>query len=216
MLFSKRNYNLLTTLFRMILEPELKFSSGGALSAGPMARFSSLPSEVVLTFHHYIPDNWLIEPIKSIYDLDNIKLVDVEASVVHSEFELEYLLLEGHCFEAFTGNPPRGLQLTLGTDQDPVVVDTIVMANLGYLQLKSNPGRWFLNLREGRSAELYDIVAHEGTEAANGSIQVLIDSFQVTYKINNKKVVFRAAINIPANLDITFPGDKTSFPDWLT
>ena len=76
---------------------------------------------------------------------------------VHSEFELEYLLLEGHCFEAYTGNPPRGLQLTLGTKHEPVVMDTIVMANLGYLQLKSSPGRWLLGLREGRSADIYDI-----------------------------------------------------------
>ena len=73
-------------------------------------------------------------------------------------------------------------------------MDTIVMANLGYLQLKSNPGRWFLNLREGRSAELYDIVSHEGSEGeqqqqlvqkgssdpqGSGDIQVLIDSFKV-------------------------------------
>ena len=49
------------------------------------------------------------------------------------------------------------------------------MANLGYLQLKSNPGRWFMALREGRSAELYDIVSHEGTEQTGeaGGIQVL-------------------------------------------
>ena len=59
----------------------------------------------------------LIEPVVSIYDLDNIKLSSVEAASVHSEFELDHLLLEGHCFEAFTGNPPRGMQLTLGTEQ---------------------------------------------------------------------------------------------------
>ena len=99
--------------------------------------------------HYHIPDNWLIEPVKSVYDLDNIKLEPIEGNV-YSEFELEYLLLEGHCFEAFTGNPPRGLQLTLGTEKRPIVVDTIVMANLGYLQLKSNPGRWSLSLRDGR------------------------------------------------------------------
>jgi len=42
----------------------------------------------------------------------------------------------GHCFEAGTGNPPRGLQLTLGSKSNPNYTDTIVMANLGYLQLK--------------------------------------------------------------------------------
>lgn len=47
-----------------------------------------------------------------------------------AEYELEYLLLEGHCFDVSTGQPPRGLQFTLGTASDPVIVDTIVMANL--------------------------------------------------------------------------------------
>ncbi len=51
-------------------------------------------------------------------------------SVVAAEYELEYLLLEGHCFDVTTGQPPRGLQFTLGTASDPVILDTIVMANL--------------------------------------------------------------------------------------
>lgn len=75
-----------------------------------------------------------------------------------SEYELEYLLLEGHCFEQSSGSPPRGLQITLGTAREPVIVDTIVMANLGYFQLKANPGSWLLRLRQGRSADIYDIV----------------------------------------------------------
>ena len=74
-------------------------------------------------------------------------------------FKLFFL---GHCFEAYTGNPPRGLQLSLGTKQVENVMDTIVMANLGYLQLKSSPGRWLLKLRQGRSDELYDIVSIDG------------------------------------------------------
>lgn len=49
---------------------------------------------------------------------------------VTAEYELEYLLLEGHCFDITTEQPPRGLQFTLGTKNKPVMVDTIVMANL--------------------------------------------------------------------------------------
>ena len=77
--------------------------------------------------------------------------------------------------------------MTLGTEQQPVVVDTIVMANLGYLQLKSNPGRWFLRLREGRSSDIYDIISHENTEGGlNGEdIQVLITSFKVRKNKND-------------------------------
>ena len=132
----------------MVLEPELTFNGQGDLTGGPMAKFLNLPEDPIFTMHYHIPDNWLIEPVKSIYDLDNIKLANVDQGSVHSEFELEYLLLEGHCFEAYTGNPPRGLQLTLGTKNQPVVMDTIVMANLGYLQLKSSPGRWLMRLRD--------------------------------------------------------------------
>lgn len=51
-------------------------------------------------------------------------------SIVAAEYELEHLLLEGHCFDVSSGQPPRGLQFTLGTAADPVIVDTIVMANL--------------------------------------------------------------------------------------
>lgn len=47
-----------------------------------------------------------------------------------AEYELEHLLLEGHCYDITTGQPPRGLQFTLGASTNPVVVDTIVMANL--------------------------------------------------------------------------------------
>lgn len=78
--------------------------------------------------------------------------------LLFSEYELEHLLLEGHCFEQNTGSPPRGLQITLGTENHPVMIDTIVMANLGYFQLKANPGAWVLRLRQGRSADIYDIV----------------------------------------------------------
>lgn len=99
---------------------------------------------------------------------------------VYSQFELEYLLLEGHCFDLAFGTPPRGLQITLGTETNPVIVDTIVMANLGYFQLKANPGAWVLRLRQGRSSEIYDIVSHEGTDTPPNSadIKVLISSFQ--------------------------------------
>lgn len=97
-----------------------------------------------------------------------------------SEFELEYLLLEGHCFEAVMGNPPRGLQFTLGTEKQSVMVDTIVMANLGYFQLKANPGEWVLRLRQGRSAEIYYFTTVDGQDVIqNGNdVKVLISSLR--------------------------------------
>jgi len=69
--------------------------------------------------------------------------------------------------------------MTLGTETQPLMVDTIVMANLGYFQFKANPGAWVLRLRQGRSADLYDIVGHEGTDSTDGKdIKVVLSSFR--------------------------------------
>lgn len=63
-------------------------------------------------------------------------------NVVAAEYELEYLLLEGHCYDITTGQPPRGLQFTLGTSANPVIVDTIVMANLVSIRLRAATKSW--------------------------------------------------------------------------
>lgn len=89
-----------------------------------------------------------------------VLMVYVSLVMFCSQFELEYLLLEGHCFESTMGNPPRGLQITLGSESEPVQMDTIVMANLGYFQLKANPGAWILRLRQGRSSDIFDITRY--------------------------------------------------------
>lgn len=169
----------LKSFYRYVLEPELQFTSSGALTGGALARFARLPRAPLLSMELRTPPNWLVECVKSVYDLDNIRLADVD-TVVHSEFELEYLLLEGHAWDTTLGTPPRGLQLVLGTRDQPERMDTIVMANLGYFQLKANPGAWTLRLRPGRSDDIYEIVGHENTDTPAGSedIQVLMSSFR--------------------------------------
>jgi UDP-glucose:glycoprotein glucosyltransferase len=46
--------------------------------------------------------------------------------------------------------------------------DTVVMQNLGYFQLKANPGVWSLNLAKGRGSKLFDIVRTTETETETG------------------------------------------------
>ncbi|XP_037075354.1 LOW QUALITY PROTEIN: UDP-glucose:glycoprotein glucosyltransferase 1-like [Pollicipes pollicipes] len=168
----------LKSYYRLVLEPAPQFSAAGELQ-GPVARFAGVPGEPILTQHYHVPDNWMVEAVVSPYDLDNIKLDDVEHGV-HSDFELEHLLLEGHCFEQSSGSPPRGLQVTLGTARRPVVVDTIVMANLGYFQLKASPGAWTLRLRQGRSADIYNLISLDGQELPEraSGVSVVISSFR--------------------------------------
>lgn len=195
----------LKSFYRFVLEPELQFSPDGQLS-GALAKFTKLPTSSLLTQYIHAPENWLVEVVKSVYDLDNIKLDNV-AIGVDSVFELEHLLLEGHCFEALMGNPPRGLQITLGSESQPVMVDTIVMANLGYFQLKANPGEWLLRLRQGRSAEIYDITSVGGQDVVqNGNeVKVLLSTLRshvLKLKVSKKPD--------KADMDLLWEDEKSS------
>ena len=63
----------------------------------------------------------------------------------------------GQCFDKDSGQPTPGLQFELGSPGQPDLFDTIVMANLGYFQLKAGPGAWHLRLRPGPSEEVYSL-----------------------------------------------------------
>ncbi|XP_062312651.1 UDP-glucose:glycoprotein glucosyltransferase 2 isoform X3 [Osmerus eperlanus] len=168
----------LKSFYRYVLESDVSFMANDSVSPGPVARFSELPESPLLTLNMITPDSWMVEAVRSPHDLDNIHLQEV-SGLVAAEYELEHLLLEGHCYDLSTGQPPRGLQFTLGMTLQPLMQDTIVMANLGYFQLKANPGAWVLRLRKGRSEDIYQILAHDGTDSAteSGDVQVVLNSF---------------------------------------
>ncbi|KAJ3175024.1 hypothetical protein HDU87_006558 [Geranomyces variabilis] len=185
--------------YRYALSAEPQFDSDGALEL-PGVEFHGLPLEPLYTLGMDVPNAWIVFPEKSIHDLDNIRLAKLQGSSgVTAEFLLQNILVEGHARETRTGSPPRGLQFLLGTPQNPARLDTITMANLGYLQLKANPGVWSLRLREGRSAEIYDLLSVaealgkeperlEGQPLAE-SVPVVVDSFEgvTVYPIVAKK-----------------------------
>ncbi|XP_068195286.1 UDP-glucose:glycoprotein glucosyltransferase 1 isoform X2 [Antennarius striatus] len=176
---SKLSEMPLKSFYRYVLEPEVMFHPDGSFAPGPMAKFLDMPQSPLFTLNLNTPESWMVESVRTRYDLDNIYLQEVE-NMVAAEYELEHLLLEGHCFDVSSGQPPRGLQFTLGTASEPVIVDTIVMANLGYFQLKANPGAWILKMRKGRSDEIYKIYSHDGTDSPPDSddIVVVLNNFK--------------------------------------
>ncbi|XP_040003709.1 UDP-glucose:glycoprotein glucosyltransferase 2 isoform X2 [Xiphias gladius] len=168
----------LKSFYRFVLESDVTFLANDTVSPGPVAHFMELPESPLLTLNMITPESWIVQAVRSPHDLDNIHLQEV-SRVVTAEYELEHLLLEGHCFDLSTGQPPRGLQFTLGMRRDPLMYDTIVMANLGYFQLKANPGAWILRLREGRSEDIYQVLTHDGTDSPvdAGDVIVVLNSF---------------------------------------
>lgn len=187
---SKLSEMPLKSFYRYVLEPEVVFQADSSFSPGPMAKFLDMPQSPLFTLNLNTPESWMVESVHTRYDLDNIYLEEVD-TIVGAEYELEHLLLEGHCFDVSSGQPPRGLQFTLGTESEPVIVDTIVMANLGYFQLKANPGAYVLKLRKGRSDEIYRIYSHDGTDspADSDDIVVVLNNFKsriVKVKVQKK------------------------------
>uniref|UniRef100_A0A8C2YDW3 UDP-glucose ceramide glucosyltransferase-like 1 n=1 Tax=Coturnix japonica TaxID=93934 RepID=A0A8C2YDW3_COTJA len=163
----------LKSFYRYVLEPEISFTADNSFASGPIAKFLDMPQSPLFTLNLNTPESWMVESVRTPYDLDNIYLEEVD-NIVAAEYELEYLLLEGHCYDITTGQPPRGLQFTLGTSSNPVIVDTIVMANLGYFQLKANPGAWTLRLRKGRSEDIYRIYSHDGTDSPPEADEIIV------------------------------------------
>lgn len=132
----------------------------------------NVPAKALLNLALDVPPAWLVAPKDTTYDLDNLKLETGE--IVNAIYALEHILIEGHSRDITNGQPPRGVQLVLGKD------DTLIMANVGYFQFKSNPGFYSIALKVGRSKEIFKIdgLGTEGYYANDSDTEVALMSFQ--------------------------------------
>ncbi|KAL2404705.1 UDP-glucose:glycoprotein glucosyltransferase [Exophiala dermatitidis] len=143
--------------YRQVISSEPDFDENGSLTT-PTASFSGVPRDTLFNLGMIVPPSWLVAPKKCVHDLDNIRLSNLaDGENIDALYELEYILIEGHARDVTVGPPPRGVQLLLGTEQEPHFTDTIVMANLGYFQFKANPGYWQISLKPGRSSKIFHI-----------------------------------------------------------
>ncbi|KAF5093935.1 hypothetical protein D0Z00_003783 [Geotrichum galactomycetum] len=117
--------------------------------------FTDMPQSTLLNLDINVPGSWIALPESSAHDLDNIILDKINEPVLEAEYLLKNLLLQGHAIDVTTNTAPRGVALELGP-VDTVTTDTSIMANLGYFQLKANPGLWSLNIKKGSSSEVFE------------------------------------------------------------
>ncbi|KAJ1967039.1 killer toxin resistant protein [Dispira parvispora] len=183
----------LTQFYRYVLSAEPQFDSETDSVQSPAAVFRDLPLEPLMTLAIDAPSAWMVTPVASQQDLDNIRLATLVSqglgstgshlSGMEAIFQLKHIMIEGHCQDLTTGYPPRGLQLVLGTPTNSSLTDTIIMANYGYFQFQANPGVWNLQLRHGRSDRLFTLES-SGNRGWHGEAlrdirsEVLITSFQ--------------------------------------
>ena len=202
----------ITSYYRFVADP---LASPDTKS--PMAWFEHLPANHILTLQLDVPESWNVQQSHSIQDTDNLRC-DIASGCGDSahggtktdrkdltrvEYGLRNLLVFGQCYDATSGSPPNGLQLTLSRkvnkssrsetedmeigpdgsmhevegsagisgDESTRYSDTLVMKNVGYWQLRANPGVWNLKIDpDSRGAEIYDIV--DGS-TAKGKIKLV-------------------------------------------
>ena len=149
----------LKRFYRYVFDKELQFDKATGEQTTPTAYFEDLPIEPLYTLGVETTNAWHVTVKEANMDLDNILLTNLEdnQSGVSAVYELESILIEGHCLDSSNRSPPRGLEFEISSPSNSEKKDTLVMANLGYFQLKAHPGVWRLGLRDGRSTEVYAI-----------------------------------------------------------
>lgn len=208
----------LKNYYRYVLPSVDDFSNIDATINGPKAFFANMPLSKTLTMNLDVPEPWLVQPVIAVHDLDNILLENIgDTRTLQAVFELEALVLTGHCSEK-NQEPPRGLQLILGTKSTPHLVDTLVMANLGYWQMKVSPGVWYLQLAPGRSSELY-LLKQGGGKSQDKTLskRIIIDDLRgkvVHMEVEKKKGKEHEKLLVPDGGDDLLENKKEGHNNW--
>uniref|UniRef100_A0A8R1DR12 UDP-glucose:glycoprotein glucosyltransferase n=1 Tax=Caenorhabditis japonica TaxID=281687 RepID=A0A8R1DR12_CAEJA len=167
----------ITRFYRFVASNELSFDEDGTIE-NHSAIFANLPQKQLLTMSMQTNDAWMIEVKQAEYDLDNIML-ETSAGDVEGVFSLEHILVEGQS-NYLSGQATHGLEIELQSREK--VYDTIVMLNLGYFQLKADPGVWNLRLRNGESEERNEIIEVDSKNVGD-NIRIFVDSFAGKWSI---------------------------------
>lgn len=171
--------------YRYLLGSKPRFNADGSVD-NFKAQFKGVPKKALLNLGMDVPPSWLVAPEESIHDLDNIKLSSLPAGAdIDAVYGLESILIEGHSRDTTNGGqPPRGAEVVLSTEKNPHFADTIIMANLGYFQFKANPGFYSIQLKKGKSQEIFslDSAGAKGwaVQPNDESSELVLMSFQGT------------------------------------
>lgn len=148
------------------------------------AVFQGLPIEPIYTLGMDVPQAWLVRPREALYDLDNIQLSalssDDTVKGVQALFDLDFLVAEGHARHGDSNAAPRGVQLQLTNGNGTSIDDTQIVATLGYLQFKTTPGVFQLEIREGRGREIYELESAGNDGWASPTVQEIGSEITVT------------------------------------
>ena len=109
--------------------------------------FDNVPEKTLFNVGLNEPQRWLVSIKNATTDLDNLKLDLTSTNSAFGVFELKNILVEGYAsyYNGIHAHSPGGLPLEITNGL--TTLDTNVMTNLGYFQLKANPGIWDISIK---------------------------------------------------------------------
>lgn len=70
------------SFYRYVLEPEISFTAENNFAPGPIAKFLDMPQSPLFTLNLNTPESWMVESVRTPYDLDNIFLEEVREIIM--------------------------------------------------------------------------------------------------------------------------------------
>jgi hypothetical protein len=133
----------------------------------PVATFSNLPTNHLLTLRMDVPESWDVQQTDAIQDTDNLRCdsiagcsddshstddatVEVGLHLTKVEYGLNSLLIFGQCYES-SGTPPNGLQLVL----NPYFTEEVSSGASGEVDIEADGSSSFRDLRESENQFRY-------------------------------------------------------------
>lgn len=116
----------ISSYYRFVANPSA-YQARDDSAGSPIAQFSNLPTDQILTLRMDVPEQWNVQQTRAIQDTDNLRCdlrsgcgddsqtgveMHMQRHVTNIEYGLQHLLVSGHCYETNL-SPPNGLQLVL-------------------------------------------------------------------------------------------------------
>jgi len=144
---------------------------GEAVGSG-VADFTLATQHTLTAAVHALP-TWLVTANKAEYDMDNLRPVEIGVgNVCQTTYQLRQLYVEGQAMILGRDGWPiataKGLQFQItGKGAREATDDTIVMGNLGYFQVRGDPGLYQATLKSGLSNNTFELVAGSDLEVSS-------------------------------------------------
>uniref|UniRef100_A0A8B9N0D7 UDP-glucose:glycoprotein glucosyltransferase 1 n=1 Tax=Accipiter nisus TaxID=211598 RepID=A0A8B9N0D7_9AVES len=124
----------LKSFYRYVLEPEISFTADNNFAPGPIAKFLDMPQSPLFTLNLNTPESWMVESVRTPYDLDNIYLEEVREINMFLLLHLNSVVFPGLIFDIKTEiriSVCTSWQFSLilnGTDNSVLIINLLLLA----------------------------------------------------------------------------------------